>query len=166
MNPQLDVIEHTEEHARRVREADDELDMTPMVDVTFLLLIFFMITAAFALQKAINVPPAKDDSAAQAQVVEDPEDETVTIKVDEDNVFWVGAPLWIEEKRATSTQGMLVLLREARAGRGGKYGTGPTRLIVQANGDAVHEKVVAALDAGMSVNMEEIQLMSYEEGDL
>ncbi|MBN1853946.1 MAG: biopolymer transporter ExbD [Pirellulales bacterium] len=166
MNTQLNIIEHAEKRTRRLRSADDELDMTPMVDVTFLLLIFFMITAAFALQKAINVPPAKDDAASQAQVMEDPEDETVTIKVDEDNVFWVGAPLWEDEMRASSTQGMLVLLRKARAGRGGKYGAGPTRLIVQANGEAVHEKVVAALDAGMSVRMEEIQLMSYEEGDL
>ena len=166
MDSQLDIIDHAEEHTRRERSTDDELDMTPMVDVTFLLLIFFMITAAFALQKAINVPPAKEDEAAQTQIIQDREEDTITIKVDGDNVFWIGAPRWDEEQRASSTQGMLVRLREAKAGRGGKYGAGPTRLIVQANGDAVHEKVVAALDAGMSVHMEEIQLMSYEEGDL
>ncbi|MFI4874992.1 MAG: biopolymer transporter ExbD, partial [Blastopirellula sp. JB062] len=28
---------------------EDELDLTPMVDVTFLLLIFFMVTASFSL---------------------------------------------------------------------------------------------------------------------
>ena len=33
---------------------EDELDMTPMVDVTFLLLIFFMVTASFTLQKSLE----------------------------------------------------------------------------------------------------------------
>ncbi len=37
-------------------QSEDDLDMTPMVDVTFLLLIFFMITAAFSLQKSMEVP--------------------------------------------------------------------------------------------------------------
>ena len=31
---------------------EDELDMTPMVDVTFLLLIFFMVTASFTRSKS------------------------------------------------------------------------------------------------------------------
>jgi len=42
---------------------EDELDMTPMVDVTFLLLIFFMVTASFTLQKSIPQPPAASDDA-------------------------------------------------------------------------------------------------------
>ena len=47
-------------------DSEDDLDMTPMVDVTFLLLIFFMVTAAFSLQKSINVPtPEKEENATQ-----------------------------------------------------------------------------------------------------
>ncbi len=42
---------------------EDELDMTPMVDVTFLLLIFFMVTASFTLQKSIKQPPAQSECA-------------------------------------------------------------------------------------------------------
>ncbi len=37
-------------------DTEAELDMTPMVDVTFLLLIFFMVTAAFTMQKSFQVP--------------------------------------------------------------------------------------------------------------
>ena len=36
---------------------EDELDMTPMVDIVFLLLIFFMVTASFTLQKSMQQPP-------------------------------------------------------------------------------------------------------------
>ena len=144
-------------------QIDDQMDMTPMVDVTFLLLIFFMVTAAFALQMAIQVPPV-DDEAAPTQTAEDLEKDSVVVRVDGDNVYWVGSPLWPEEQRAPSVQEMWSRVREAR--QGGTSGPGPAKMLVQANGDATHERVVAALDAGSANGMEEIRLMSYEEGDL
>lgn len=145
---------------------DDEMDMTPMVDITFLLLIFFMITAAFALQKAIEVPPMDSDEASQAVTVEDLEKDSVVVRVDGENIYWVGAPLWADEQRAISEEEMRSRLREARQGKGGKFGRGPSKMLIQAHGDATHERVVFAMDAGASVGMEEIRLMSYEEGDL
>ena len=50
---------------RRDGRAPAEMDMTPMVDVTFLLLIFFMVTAAFAMQKSFHVPTPKSDQPSQ-----------------------------------------------------------------------------------------------------
>jgi biopolymer transport protein ExbD len=45
------------------------IDMTPMVDVAFLLLIFFMVTTVFRTPRAmeINVPPSKDVKIEIAQ---------------------------------------------------------------------------------------------------
>jgi biopolymer transport protein ExbD len=140
---------------------EDEMDLTPMVDVTFLLLIFFMITAAFALQKALEVPPVNDDAAPE-QTVDDLEKDSIVIRIDADNVFWIGAPKWDEEQRTPSVSEMNTKVREAQDNKGDSI----TKLLVQANGDSRHEFVVAALDAGSSVGMEEIRLMSYEEGDL
>jgi biopolymer transport protein ExbD len=145
------------------RRSDDQMDMTPMVDVTFLLLIFFMLTAAFALQKALEVPAVAEDDAAQSQTVEEFEEDQVTVRVDGDNVFWIGAPGWGEERRAPSVPQMFAFLRDARE-QIRRVDT--TSLLVQANGDAVHESVVAALDAGMSVGLEDIRLQSYEDEDL
>ena len=42
-------------------ESRPEMDMTSMVDVTFLLLIFFMVTASFIGQRAIEQPTATAD---------------------------------------------------------------------------------------------------------
>lgn len=36
-----------------------ELDITPMIDVTFLLLIFFMVTSTMSSQRKVDVPRAK-----------------------------------------------------------------------------------------------------------
>ena len=147
--------------ANRAEEA--EMDMTPMVDVTFLLLIFFMITAAFALQKAIEVPPERQDEAAQTQSIDELEDDSIVIRIDGDNVYWIGCPSWSEEKRAPSKQDMRGLVRKAQSGAGD--GSKLNKLLVQANGDATHEYVVAALDAGSSVGVEEIRLMKIEDDE-
>ena len=56
-----------------VTDSDAELDMTPMGDVTFLLLIFFMVTAAFTMQKSFQLPAPNED-VPSTQVQEDLED--------------------------------------------------------------------------------------------
>jgi biopolymer transport protein ExbD len=164
MSQEADEYLSTEEidDTRPRSVADDEMDLTPMVDVTFLLLIFFMVTAAFAAQKAIGVPPMSDQEAASSQTVDDLEADAVVIRIDADNVFWVGAPRWDDEQRALSAAEMRSKLRDAC----GEQRSGPARMLVQAHGDARHESVVAALDAGSGAGMEEIRLLSYEDGDL
>jgi len=149
------------EVTRPRRAVDDEMDLTPMVDVTFLLLIFFMITAAFAVQKAINVPPVNDSEASAAQTVDDVERDSIVIRIDADNVYWVGAPKWPDEQQAVSPAEMRTKLREAR-----EDGKGPAKLLVQAHGSSRHENVVSALDAGSGAGLEEIRLLSYEDGEL
>lgn len=148
------------EATRPRRKPDDEMDLTPMVDVTFLLLIFFMITAAFAAAKAISVPPMNESDAAPTQTVEELEDDSIVIRIDADNVFWISAPDWPKEAQALSRAEMRSKVREAR-----NDGKGPTKLLVQANGAARHEAVVAALDAGSGSGLNEIQLLSWEDGD-
>ncbi len=39
---------------------DDEIDMTPMIDVTFLLLIFFVVTSDMNPEKAADLPDARN----------------------------------------------------------------------------------------------------------
>jgi len=43
---------------RPVRDTG-ELDITPMIDVTFLLLIFFLVSSTTAMQSSVNLPPAR-----------------------------------------------------------------------------------------------------------
>ncbi|HEX6962180.1 MAG TPA: biopolymer transporter ExbD [Lacipirellula sp.] len=149
------------EASRPRGKVDDEMDLTPMVDVTFLLLIFFMITAAFAVQKAISVPPMGDDQAKASQTLDELEEDAIVVRVDADNIYWLSAPVWTEEQQAISQAEMRSKMREAR-----DDGQGPVTLLVQAHGASRHESVVAALDAGSGVGVEEIQLLSYEDGDL
>lgn len=44
---------------RRRIKSDDALDITPMIDVTFLLLIFFLVASVPDVQAALNLPSAE-----------------------------------------------------------------------------------------------------------
>ncbi len=143
----------------------DELDMTPMVDVTFLLLIFFMVTASFALQKSFEVPAPQEKKEAQARSVEQLENDPkmVIVRIGEYNTFYLTGAAWAEEQEAPTKQDLLVKLREARQGDGG---SAPTEMMVMAHGDAHHEKIVDALDAGTAVGMENVKLVTVEDDEI
>jgi biopolymer transport protein ExbD len=71
---------------RPKRRMDIHIDMTPMVDIVMLLLIFYMVTTVFAMPQAmeINLPPAEE----MDQQVEVKESNLLTIRVDGDSRFW------------------------------------------------------------------------------
>jgi len=143
----------------RMEPPEDVMDMTPMVDVVFQLLIFFMMTAAFSLQKSLEVPPPDPkDETAQSQTLEELENENdfVIVRIDRENVVTV------EGRDAPSEQDLLTKLREARngdaSGRASRSG-----MLVLADPACRHETVVRALDAGNAVGMERIRLATVED---
>ncbi len=63
------------------------IDMTPMVDIAFLLLIFYMVTTIFSEPQAmeINLPPKVD----KPEVIKVGESKLLSIRVDaKDRIFW------------------------------------------------------------------------------
>lgn len=71
--------------SRPKRRVGIRIDMTPMVDIAFLLLIFFMVTTVFRTPQAleINLPPDEDVQIEVAQ------SKVLSLWVlDTDRVFW------------------------------------------------------------------------------
>ena len=69
---------------RPKRRVGIRIDMTPMVDVAFLLLIFFMVTTVFRTPQAleINLPPDKEAKVNVAQ------SKVLTVRVLPDRAYW------------------------------------------------------------------------------
>lgn len=70
---------------RPKRRVSVKLDMTPMVDIAFLLLIFYMVSTIFAQPQAmeVNLPPKSDEETPTKQSL------VLTIRVDAmDRMFW------------------------------------------------------------------------------
>lgn len=68
---------------RRKRRISVRIDMTPMVDIAFLLLIFYMVSTVFSMPQAmeINLPPADDNDTVKVV-------DLLTVRVDGDSRFW------------------------------------------------------------------------------
>jgi biopolymer transport protein ExbD len=84
---------------RPKRRVGIRIDMTPMVDVAFLLLIFFMVTTVFRTPQAleINLPPDKDVK------IEVKESKVLSIRVlPDDRAYWKhGTDPWARADVAT-----------------------------------------------------------------
>jgi biopolymer transport protein ExbD len=142
--------------ARSQRE-EDELDMTPMVDVTFLLLIFFMVTASFSLQKSIEMPRQQTDAPSTQAIEEDPEElDQIELQIDELGGFLVLAADW--EAETPGKQNLISKLREAKV-------TDAAKLIIKVHEDAILQSLVDGMDAGTIAGYSEIQVTQVEQFD-
>lgn len=137
----------------------EDMDMTPMVDVTFLLLIFFMITASFSVQKAIQRPAQRNDQPSQNAVVA--EKDTVTVQVDEFNAYNIITANG--DSPAGSKQDLIIALNAAF--EGGGTGVQPSKLVIEAHENCIHAAVVAALDAGREAKFESFEVTTVEQFD-
>ena len=98
--------------ARRHRSSDTAINMTPMIDVTFLLIIFFLVSSHLARQEhnvPLELPVAINslDRGLESDV------ETVTINVLGDDGLRLGGA----DVTAAQLAGLLALRREQAGGR-------------------------------------------------
>lgn len=142
----------------------DDMDMTPMVDVTFLLLIFFMITASFAKEKVFEEPPTLSDKASLRREEIQKAMDGVRIQVDEFNGYTVILPGG-EDRQASSKQDLLLALEDARKELATGSNNEALQLKVEAHVDSIHAAVVAALDAGRDKGFTSFSVVTVEEFD-
>ncbi len=102
-----------------IQEEDTELNMTPMLDVVFILLIFFIVTSVFV--KTPGIDPLKPEATTDADW-----DPTILIAVNSMNEVWIDKrPYDVSEVRPIimsmrdenpKAQAILIGDREAEAG--------------------------------------------------
>jgi len=143
----------------RKKREDGELDMTPMVDVTFLLLIFFMVTASFSLQKSIQMPRQSSDLPSMSNVEEETEElDPVELEIDETGAFLVLAPEW--ERETPGKQNLITALKESIGdNRDGM------KLDIKVHENAKLQMLVDGMDAGTIAGFTEIQVTEVDGFD-
>lgn len=115
--------------------ARDELDLnlTPLIDVVFLLLIFFMVSTTFERESeiAIALPEASDSPTQSA-------DNAITITISADGRYFINREEVVNRK--------LVTLRRAIQ-TAAQAITGVPLLIINADKATPHQDVIRAMDA-------------------
>jgi serine/threonine protein kinase len=130
---------------RKVSQASDEMDLTPMVDVTFLLLIFFMITASFSMQKSFDVPPANTKQGVSAVTIEPPETGAVRVEVDKDNF------VYIEGRKVTAEEDVVTLLKAEKTNSGSI-----TDLELVLDPESMHAMRILVIDAATQAGFQRV----------
>ncbi|TDG13996.1 biopolymer transporter ExbD [Seongchinamella unica] len=117
---------------RRQRLDDVNINLTPLIDVVFLLLIFFMVSTTFTRETQLSV----DLPEAQGQPRE-VQNEEIEILIDESGRYRVNGQGLVDNRMRTLQAAIY------------KISAGDTTLpmIITADAQATHENVVRAMDA-------------------
>lgn len=129
----------------RPKEAESaEMDMTPMIDVTFQLLIFFMLTAAFVVQKTLDMPAAKDDKLTKRPVsMSTLQKKNVIVVLKRDGMMTV-------DGKPAALEGLTEALRAAAKSRDNR------ELVLDVEDDVEHDRVVQVLDHAADAEMQNV----------
>jgi biopolymer transport protein ExbD len=129
-----------------------EMDMTPMIDVTFQLLIFFMIAATYIVQKTLDLPqPQQNQEGASTVTMEQLEKNNIMVKVTRDGSITVQKqPVKPEDLAA-------VFRREVKQSDGAE-------VVLDVDDEVPHETVVKIIDAAGGAQVEKIQFVSRVGG--
>lgn len=131
------------------REAEEaESDMTPMIDVTFQLVIFFMIAATFTVQKTLDLPTSKPDpDGASAVTMEELAKENIMVRIDGSGTIFV-------DDNPVAAEAIETSLREA------VKNNDSAELILDIDDQAVHDLVVRVIDAAGAAQIEKVLFVS------
>jgi len=123
---------------------DEEMDLTPMVDVTFLLLVFFMITASFSIQKTLEVPPPNPDEsgASQSQTIKDMEENSILVHIDSRDVISV------DDEPLSDPTRLADIMRSKRM----------TEVLITAHENSLHDTLTKVIDASNEIGMQKIRV--------
>ena len=138
---------------RKAETEFEEMDLTPMVDVTFLLLIFFMITASFTIQKTIQVPPPDPEKEGATQTIqyqEELERVSIEIIVDETNAIQV------DDKPLPDPSGLADVIQSIMRDEQKQ------ELLLRADTRSLHETTILVIDAANEAGMQKIRIVTRE----
>jgi biopolymer transport protein ExbD len=130
---------------RRRRRASVAIDIAPLIDVVFILLIFFMVSTTFTRESRLQITlPTADAEPGDA-----PPDR-IEITIDRDGAYAINGVALINRQRDTLVRG----LRELAAGNR------EVPVIISADAQTAHQAVVTAMEAVGKVGFARLNIAS------
>lgn len=132
---------------KRQNKEELSLNLTPLIDIVFLLLIFFMVSTTFTKENhlSINLPEADGEvSDAPKQMVE--------VLIDKDGQYSINGKSLISNKLITLKQ---AIEKESKGDRSLPF-------IITADAATPHESVVKAMDAAGQLGFSRLSITSKQ----
>ena len=133
---------------RRRGRHEVSVELTPLIDVVFLLLIFFMVSTTFVRETElkINLPEADGE-------VQEVEDTAIEITVDRAGDYAVNNRLLVNSDKRTLVRALQEVISPQQI---------PPRVVITADALAAHQAVVRAMDAAGSVGLTRLSITTQQ----
>ena len=130
---------------RRTQESDEKVaDLTPMLDVVFIMLIFFIVTATFIKETGVEINRPDTKTAEMKKTV------SLLVGVGADSSSWI-------DKKKVDIRNVRPLMERLHAEnpKGG--------LVIQADSESKVEKVLAIMEAARVIGISQVAIASEDK---
>ena len=132
---------------RRQSREDLSVNLTPLIDVVFLLLIFFMVSTTFTRETQLSV-----DLPEATGLQRDEVDRQVEILIDEQGQYRVNGRPLLDTRLRTLQAAMYEV----------SQGDTTLPLVISADAQAAHQAVVRAMDAAGQMGFSRLSIASIQ----
>lgn len=128
------------------------INLTPLIDVVFLLLIFFMVTTTFTreTQLEVSLPEASSAQATNQQ------QDRIDIVINVDGLFSVNGQALVNAQIETLRRAIIELVGEERQ----------IPYVITADAQTPHQAVVSAMDVAGQLGFSQLSITTQESADL
>ena len=123
---------------RRTRRESMDINLTPLIDVVFLLLIFFMVSTTFDRQSELSIELPQSSADASPAT-----DSKLTVSIDAQGRFFVNGVKLINTQLETLKRAMSDALD----------GTKDEPVVIHADAGTQHQSVVQVMDAARQLGL-------------
>ena len=135
---------------RRRARSEASIDLTALIDVVFLLLIFFMVSTTFIRESQLEISLPEATGALQER-----EEQQIEVTIAADGEYAVNGRSLVNNQLAT----LMRALEEVSSGELDK------QLIITADAHAQHQAVVRAMDAAGQVGLTRLSITTRTPED-
>jgi biopolymer transport protein ExbD len=131
---------------RPKRSDDPEINLAPLIDVVFLLLIFFMVSTTFKddVRLEVKLPQAKGETAkAEAP-------QLLEVAIDRDGRFYVNLEQVVDREPATLKRALSGALA---ARENGEAEMNDLPLLIKADANTPHQAVITVMDVASQLGL-------------
>lgn len=118
----------------QTEEEESDIDLTPMLDVVFIMLIFFIVTASFVKEAGIDVNKPDATTAVMKERA------NILVAIDSRNQIWI-------DKRQVDPRSVRANIERLHAEN--PQGT----VVIQADKDSKNERLVQVMDAARAAGV-------------
>ncbi len=123
--------------------ADNEIDLTPMLDVVFIMLIFFIVTASFVKESGfdVNRPPNSQQPPKETEV------KNILVNIDADGQLYVN-------RRPVDAGALTANIKRLHAE------SPKGAMVIQADDDSANERLITVMDAARKAGVYNVSIAS------